>query len=42
MSVEQQYLADVDAILAHRHDNGADLWATEDKRLLKGSPFFHF
>lgn len=42
MSVEQQYLADVDAILAHRHDNGADLWATEDKRLLKGSPFSTF
>lgn len=42
MAVEKQYLADVEAILSHRHDNGADLWATADKRLLKGSPFSTF
>lgn len=29
----------MDAILSHRHDNGADFWTTPDKRLLKGSPF---
>lgn len=42
MTVENQYLSDVEAILSHRHDNGADLWATPDKRLLKGGPFSTF
>ncbi len=42
MAVENQYLSDVEMILSHRHDNGADLWATPDKRLLKGSPFSTF
>lgn len=42
MAVEKQYLSDVETILSHRHDNGADLWATPDKRLLKGSPFSTF
>ena len=27
MAIEKQYLSDVAAILSHRHDNGADLWA---------------
>lgn len=31
--------ADIDRILARRHDNGADYWSTPDRRLLKGSPF---
>ena len=35
----KQYQLDVEAILAKRHDNGGDLWATIDKRLGKGSPF---
>ncbi|MBE6906820.1 MAG: prenyltransferase [Ruminococcaceae bacterium] len=39
MAVEAQYLPDVEAILSHRNDNGGDLWATPDKRLLKGAPF---
>lgn len=39
MAVEQQYLSDVEAILSHRYDLGADLWTTPDHRLLKGSPF---
>lgn len=39
MAVEKQYASDVEAILSHRYDNGGDLWATPDKRLLKGSPF---
>lgn len=39
MAVEMQYLADIEAILSHRYDNGADYWTTMDKRLLKGSPF---
>jgi len=39
MAVLTQYLADVEAILSHRYDNGADFWTTPDKRLLKGSPF---
>lgn len=39
MAVEKQYISDVEAILSHRHDNGADLWTTPDRRLIKGSPF---
>ena len=39
MAVDKQYAADVASILAHKYDNGADLWTTHDKRLIKGSPF---
>lgn len=39
MTVAPQYQADVEAILATRHDNGADFWATSDRRLSKGGPF---
>ncbi|MDF1493291.1 prenyltransferase [Caproiciproducens sp. CPB-2] len=39
MAVEKRYASDVEAILSHRHDNGADLWTTPDKRLIKGAPF---
>lgn len=39
MAVEKQYLSDIEAILSHRYDNGADYWATPDKRLIKGAPF---
>lgn len=39
MAVERQYASDVASILSHIHDNGADLWATADKRLIKGAPF---
>lgn len=39
MAVALQYNADVEAILATRRDNGADFWATPDRRLSKGSPF---
>lgn len=39
MAVAGQYQSDVDAILARRHDNGADYWTTSDRRLCKGSPF---
>ncbi|MGX9758414.1 prenyltransferase [Clostridioides difficile] len=39
MNVENQYLSDIEEILSHRYDNGADYWATPDKRLMKGSPF---
>ncbi len=28
-TVEARYRADVDAILSHRHDNGADRWTTQ-------------
>lgn len=40
--IEAKYLKDVEIILSHRYDNGADLWATPDRRLLKGSPFSTF
>lgn len=39
MAVEKQYLADVEAILSHRYDQGADHWTTPDKRIIKGAPF---
>ncbi len=39
MAIEPKYLPDVEVILSHRHDNGADYWTTPDQRLLKGSPF---
>ena len=39
MISNKQYLSDVEKILSHRYDNGADYWTTPDKRLLKGSPF---
>lgn len=39
MAVESIYATDVEAILSHRHDLGADLWTTPDKRLIKGAPF---
>lgn len=39
MTVEKQYESDVEMILSHKHDNGADLWTTSDKRLIKGAPF---
>ncbi len=28
MAVDKQYESDVEEILSHRHDNGADLWTT--------------
>ena len=31
--------ADIDEILSHRHDQGADYWTTPDNRLIKGTPF---
>ncbi|WP_206711585.1 hypothetical protein [Peribacillus faecalis] len=39
MTIEERFISDVEAILFHRYDNGGDLWATPDKRLLKGAPF---
>lgn len=48
MSLEQEnitpliaeiYKSDIEAIMVKRQHNGADLWATPDKRIYKGSPF---
>lgn len=39
MAKREPYQADVDAVIARRYDNGADYWATADKRIAKGSPF---
>ncbi|MCL2363181.1 MAG: prenyltransferase [Defluviitaleaceae bacterium] len=39
MAIDPKYQSDVDIILSHRHDLGADFWTTADKRLVKGSPF---
>jgi len=39
MTAEKQYESDIQVILSHKHDNGADLWTTPDKRLIKGVPF---
>jgi len=37
--IASKYAPDLETILSHRHDNGADYWTTPDNRLLKGSPF---
>jgi len=37
--VNKKYIPDVDAVLARRHDNGADYWASADGRLGVGDPF---
>lgn len=39
MPADERYASDIEEILSHRYDNGADLLATPDRRLLKGSPF---
>lgn len=39
MAVAKEYQGDLEAILAKRHQHGADLWTTSDHRLGKGSPF---
>lgn len=37
--VSRKYAGDVAAVLARRHDNGADFWASADGRLAVGDPF---
>ena len=37
--VRKKYIPDVDAVLARRHDNGTDYWASADGRLGVGDPF---
>lgn len=37
--VRKKYKDDLDQILATRHDNGADYWATPDGRIAVGGPF---
>ena len=37
--VSKKYIPDVEAVLARRHDNGADFWASADGRLAVGEPF---
>lgn len=37
--VDQKYLPDLEAVLAKRHDNGSDYWATVDGRIGVGGPF---
>ncbi|MGB4916518.1 MAG: hypothetical protein WBO89_02275 [Propionicimonas sp.] len=39
MAVPPDVVADVEFIVARRHDNGDDLWATPDRKLAKGGPF---
>jgi len=36
---KNQYIADVEAVLARRRDNGGDYWASADGRLAVGAPF---
>ncbi len=31
--------ADIDQVLARRHDNGGDFWASEDGKIYVGNPF---
>jgi len=42
MAVAARDRDDVETILAKRHDNGADFWATSGGRWGKGSPFSTF
>ena len=42
MAVAKEFQPDFDAVLAKRHDQGADYWATSDGRWGKGSPFSTF
>lgn len=37
--VSKKYISDVEFVLARRHDNGADFWASADGRLAVGEPF---
>jgi len=37
--MDKLYLEDIEEIIAHRYDNDADYWTTEDRKLLKGAPF---
>lgn len=37
--IRQDHAQDIEILLSHRYDNGGDLWATKDHRLLKGAPF---
>lgn len=37
--VADQSNSDVHTVLSHRHDNGADFWATPDGRIYVGNPF---
>ena len=39
MANNKELQQDIDIILSHRHDLGADYWTTPDNRLMKGSPF---
>ena len=39
MAIDNKYQNDVEAILSHRYDGGADYWTTPDNRLLKGGVF---
>ncbi len=39
MILTKDYKTDIEAIIAKRYDNGADLWTTPDKRIFKGAPF---
>jgi len=39
LELVKEYNNDVQEILSHRHDLGADYWTTPDNRLIKGSPF---
>ena len=37
--MSRKHTSDVEAVLARRHDNGADFWASADGRLAVGEPF---
>jgi hypothetical protein len=37
--VGRKYAPDVEAVVARRHDNGGDYWASPDGRLAVGDPF---
>ena len=42
MAIPKAYQGDLEVVLSHRHDLGADFWTTADLRWGKGSPFSTF
>ena len=34
-----EFTSDIEAILARRHDNGADFWASPEGKIYVGNPF---
>ena len=38
--MDKLYLEDIEEIIAHRYDNGADYWTTEDRKAVTKTMLF--